>query len=545
MTSISVSTPREVRLKPGPAALTSPRNRTIIVALLLAIATAALYYPVHTHPFLNYDDSLYVTENEQVQAGLTWVTVKWAFTSFKGTWHPLTWLSHELDCQFFGQDPGEAHEVNLLLHTLNVVLLFWVLQAATGYIGRSAMVAALFALHPINVESVAWIAERKTPLSMVFFLLALGAYRWYALRPRAGRYILVAFLFAVGLLAKPQIITFPCVLLLWDYWPLRRMFPDRESTEPTNASIPAKSLSRLVLEKLPLFALSVSSALITMVGASTDKVFYPLYLRLEAALVSYVQYLGKAVWPSRLAVFYPHPGNSLRPWQAYAALLLLVAITALIFGARRQRYLLVGWLWFLGTLVPMLGLRPVGYRGMQGIADRYAYLPFIGLFIMICWGVADFVSRRNPGRSPAWLTAFSLAVLLVLAAVTHRQITYWSDNVTLWSHALQVTRANWLAENNLGKVLMREGKEEAGVEHFFRAVAIYPNDPASNLNIALYEQKHGNLSDAIPHFKVAIAMSQDNQLKIAALTNLGRTYSELGDPARASECFAAAARLGR
>ncbi len=429
-----------------------------------------------------------------------------------------------------------------------MVLLFWVLQAATGYIGRSAMVAALFALHPINVESVAWIAERKNLLSMLFFLLALGAYRWYALSPRAARYLAVALLFALGLLAKPQVITFPFVLLLWDYWPLQRMsLAGDESPRPVKAGIPAKSLSWLVLEKLPLFALSAASAVITMAAARTDteKILYPRHIRIETAIVSYFQYLGKAFWPSRLAVFYPHPGSSLRPWHAYAALFLLVAITALLFEARRRRYLLVGWLWFLGTLVPMLGLQPVGYKGMQGIADRYAYLPFLGLFIMICWGVADFVSQHKPGMRTAWLTGFSLAVLLVLAAITHRQVTYWSDNASLWSHALQVTGANWLAENNLGKILMSEGNEDAGVAHFLRAVAIYPNDPVSNMNIALYEQKHGNLTDAITHFKVAITMSHDNPLKIAALKSLGRAYTDLGDAARARECFAAAARPGQ
>ena len=300
-----------------------------------------------------------------------------------------------------------------------------------------------------------------------------------------------------------------------------------------------------MLEKLPLFALSAASAVITMAAARTDteKVLYPWHIRIEAAIFAYLQYLGKAVWPSRLAVFYPHPGSSLRPWHVYVALFVLVAITALVFEARSRRYLLVGWLWFVGTLVPMLGLQPVGYKGMQGIADRYAYLPFIGLFIMVCWGVSDFFSRRKTATNSAGLAGLSLAVLLALAVVTHRQISYWSDNTTLWSHTLQVTGPNWLAENNLGKILMSEGQEETGVAHFFRAVAIYPNDPVSNMNIALYEQKRGNLSEAVAHYKVAITMSHDNQLRVTALNNLGRAYTDLGDPARARECFDAAARL--
>ena len=527
----------------------SPRKRLLIVGLLLAIATVALYYPVHSHPFVNYDDSLYVTENDQIQGGLTWPTVKWAFTTFAvGTWHPLTWISHALDCELFGLDPAGHHETNVLLHALNVVLLFWVLRAATGYAGRSAMVAGLFALHPINVESVAWIAERKNLLSMLFFLLALGAYQWYARKPKIGRYAAVAFLYALGLLAKPQVITFPFVLLLWDYWPLQRMFPTgHESEETANAAIPAKSFSWLLWEKLPLFALSAASAVMTMAAARTDteKILYPRHVRIEAAIVSYVQYLEKAFWPSRLAVFYPHPGSSLRPWHVYAALFALVAMTALVFEARGRRYLLVGWLWFVGTLVPMLGLQPVGYKGMQGIADRYAYLPFIGLFIMVCWGVSDLVAKRGSRTRSAWLAGLSLAVLLVLAGTARRQIGYWSDNATLWSHTLEVTGPNWLAENNLGKILMSEGQEEAGVSHFFRAAAIYPNDPVSNMNIALYEQKHGNLSDAVSHYKIAITVSHDAKLRIAALKNLGQVYTDLGDPARARECFAAAAHLSQ
>jgi hypothetical protein len=545
---VGSSSRQEIRSQPNSGLLASPRKRTFALGLLLAIATLALYYPVHTHPFLNYDDSLYVTENDQVQAGTTWLTVKWAFTTFEvGTWHPLTWLSHALDCQLYGLDPSGHHDSSLLLHTLNVVLLFWVLQSATGYVGRGAMVAALFALHPINVESVAWIAERKNLLSMMFFLLALGAYRWYAREPRVGRYAVVALLYALGLLAKPQVITFPFVLLLWDYWPLQRMFVPGGESDSTNPVIPAKTLSWLVLEKLPLFALSAASALVTIAAARTDteKIFYPRHIRIEAAIVSYVQYLGKALWPSRLAVFYPHPGSSLRPWHAYAALFFLVAITALVFEARNRRYLAVGWLWFVGTLIPMLGLQPVGYKGMQGIADRYAYLPFIGLFIMICWGVSDFVSQRKSGTRSAWLAAASFAVLLLLlVAIAHRQLSYWSDNATLWSHTLQVTGPNWLAENNLGKILMSEGQEEAAIAHFLRAAAIFPYDPVSNMNIALYEQKRGNLTEAVARYKVAITMSHDEKLEIAALNNLGRVYNDLGDPAHARECFAAAASLG-
>ncbi|HEY5175025.1 MAG TPA: tetratricopeptide repeat protein [Terriglobales bacterium] len=545
MSSVASSGDKEVQSRPGLRWFTQP----LFLGLLLLIATLALYYPVHGHPFINYDDSLYVTDNLQVQSGLNWDTVASAFTTFDvGTWHPLTWLSHALDCQLFQLNPAGHHDVNLLLHAINVVLLFWVLLRATGYASRSFMVAALFALHPINVESVAWIAERKNPLSMLFFLLALGAYRWYAREPRVGRYAAVAFLYALGLLAKPQVITFPFVLLLWDYWPSRRMFASAHASESGTAKQPVitpRKLSWLVLEKVPLFLLSAASAFMTMKAqrVGSDKVWYPLSIRLENAIVSYAQYLRNAVWPSRLAVFYPHPGNSLSAWQVGAALLLLLAITALVIDRPRQRYLAMGWLWFLGTMVPMIGLEGVGYQGMQGMADRYAYLPFIGLFIMICWGLSEWAEQRH--IAIAWLAGLSFAVLLILAAVTHRQIGYWSDSATLWSRTLQVTNRNWLAENNLGKVLMKQGRVEEGMSHFLKATEIYPADPVSNMNIGTYEQQRGNLPEAIERYKKALSSSRDASLRFAALNNMGRAYQDLGDTAHAQECFAAAESLQR
>ena len=312
----------------------------------------------------------------------------------------------------------------------------------------------------------------------------------------------------------------------------------------THAAVPPRNLSWLVLEKLPLFALSAASAFMTMkaqrVGA--DKVWYPLSIRLGNAIVSYAKYLRDAVWPSRLAVFYPHPGNSLRGWQVGAALLLLLVITALVIE-RRQRYLTVGWLWFLGTMVPMIGLEGVGYQGMQAMADRYAYLPFIGLFIMICWGVSDWAQQRH--LSPAAMAGLSFAVLLILAGVTHRQIGYWSDSATLWSHTLQVTNRNWLAENNLGRILMSQGRVEEGMSHFLKATEIYPADPVSNMNIGILEQQRGNLPEAIERYKKALSSSRDASLRFAALNNLGRAYSDLGDTVHAQECFAAAQSLHR
>jgi protein O-mannosyl-transferase len=515
----------------GSGPLASRRNQTFALGLLLVIATVILYSPVNSHPFANYDDADYVFDNFHVRSGLHWSTVTWAFTTFAAAnWHPLTWLSHATDVELFQLNPGRHHDVNLLLHSLNVLLLFWVLQQATGYVGRSAMVAALFALHPINVESVAWVAERKNVLSMLFFLLALGAYRWYALKPQGGRYLVVALLYAMGLLCKPQVITLPCVLLLWDYWPLGRMF--HVEHEPAATVFPPKSFSDLVWEKAPLFALAAASAGITIKAQSSGGAtnWYPVSIRIGNAIVSYASYLGKAFWPARLAPMYPHPGYSLNPWHVVAALLVLLTITGLVLASRRHRYLPVGWFWFLGTLVPMLGLKQVG---AQAMADRYAYLPFIGLFIMVCWGVSDWAEVRR--LSTAWQAAFSIAALLALMAVTHRQIGFWSDHVTLWTHTLQVTSGNWQAENNLGMALLRRGQMDAAIPHFRAAAEIDPTDAVSNMNIGIYEQSRGNAPLAIEQYKKAIKLTRNPKLKAEAYNNLGYAYKDIGDLADAQQ----------
>ena len=538
----------------------SPRARIALLIASIVIATVALYYPVSSHPFLNYDDDIYVLNNPQVQAGVSWETVQWAFTSlYASNWHPLTWLSHALDVQMFNLDAGRHHQTNLLLHVINVVLLFWVLWRATGYAGRSAMVAALFALHPMNVESVAWIAERKNLLSMMFFLLALGAYSWYARKPRVPRYLAVAGLYALGLMAKPQVITLPFVLLLWDYWPLQRMFHGEQSDERSSASplqpipeiassTPTRTLAGLVLEKLPLLVLAAASAVITLraqyeSGAMSGPHWQPLHLRLENVFLAYARYLGKAVWPSQLTLIYPHPGSSIRIWQVLAAFLLLLAITAFTVAARhRRRYLLFGWLWFLGTMVPMIGIVQVG---VQAIADRYAYLPFVGLFIMICWGAADWAEDRH--IAPAWQWSVSVAVLLALAVTARHQLDYWSDNTKLWARiiALQAQQANpnnWVAENNMGHALLKLGKEEEAIPHFRAAVAINPADPDSNLNIGAYEQQHKDLGAAIEQYKKVIAMTQNTPrlnapTRAQAFSNMGFAYRDLKDYAQARASF--------
>ncbi|HEY1263981.1 MAG TPA: hypothetical protein VGF06_10675, partial [Terriglobales bacterium] len=406
---------------PPSSLFSSPEKRTLIFCLLLAVATLSVYNPVSSHPFVNYDDDRYVTDNPHVRGGLSWDTVRWAFTtSAEANWHPLTWISHALDCQVFRLNPAGPHYVNLLLHALNAVILFLLLSRVTGRAGPSLAVAALFALHPMNVESVAWIAERKNLLSMFFFLLALLAYERYARKPGIGRYCLVALWFACGLMSKPMVITLPFLLLLWDYWPLQRW--------PAAGAAPGvepRRFSFLVLEKLPLFAMSAASAFITMSaqsagGAVRSVAEYSQGIRIENALVAYARYLWLAVWPSRLAPMYPHPGEHIPAWQVAAAIALLLALTTLALAFRNRRYLLTGWLWFLGALVPMIGLVQVG---RQAMADRYAYLPLIGIFLMASWGAAEWSSRRK--LAAAWVALPTALTLATFAALTYRQIGYW------------------------------------------------------------------------------------------------------------------------
>jgi protein O-mannosyl-transferase len=501
-----------------------------------------LYNPVRHHPFLNYDDNRYVIDNVHVTKGLSWEGTKWAFTSFEeSNWHPLTWLSHMLDCELFHLNPAGHHESNLFLHVLNVVALFWVLQQATGCAGRSCMVAALFALHPGNVETVAWIAERKNLLSMLFFLVSLGSYRWYVLVPNWRRYATVAGSFVLASMAKPQVITLPFVLLLWDYWPLRRVA--LEDAPVVQGQQSEKRFSFLVLEKLPLFVISVASGVLTMkaqmagdaVGPFTR---YPFSMRVENALVSYVCYLGKAVWPSQLALPYPHPLASLSARQVIAVLFLLSAITGLILRWKHRRYLLVGWLWFLGTLVPMIGLIQVG---TQAMADRYAYLPFVGCFVMVGWSVADCAQQRH---IPSGLVmGASVVLLLALALVSRRQINYWGDNLKLWSHTLEVTSRNFVAEDGLAGWLLEQGKLEEAIPHFRAAAAIHPSDPVSNFNLGFYEQQHAHWQDALQQYSKVMGLTKDARIQADVHINMGFIYNTLGNFDQARENFTAATQL--
>jgi protein O-mannosyl-transferase len=422
-----------------------------VLCVLLALATIGLYGPVIGHSFVVLDDREYVTANPNIHGGLGWSTIHWAFTStYAANWHPLTWLSHALDYQLFALNPAGHHLDSVLIHALNAVLLFLILGWVTKRVGLSLLVAALFAVHPINVESVAWVAERKNVLSTLFFFLAIGAYGWYARKPDWRRYLLVAALFAAGLMAKPMVITLPFVLLLLDYWPLGRTAGSPSSV----VRVPQLALPKLILEKVPLLFLSGLSAIITVRAQGSAQAVRTLHqfsfaIRIENAIVAYGLYLWKMLWPARLAPLYPHPESTLPVWQVSLSALVLVSVTVLVVVLRSRRYLLVGWFWFLGTLIPVIGLVQVGDAAM---ADRYAYIPLVGIFVMIAWGLAHLAEARKVPT--VWQPIPATCVLAALSVVTSRQLSYWDSEYDLWSHTLAVTERNAFAHDSLGLALM-------------------------------------------------------------------------------------------
>jgi protein O-mannosyl-transferase len=528
----------------------SAGQRTLLLCLLLTVAVLVAYNPVTRNGFLNYDDNGYIAKNPHMRAGLTWATVKWAFTTYQqANWHPLTWLSHALDCQLFGLHPAGHHYVNVLLHAANVVLLFLLLQSATGCRWRSLMVAALFALHPVNVESVAWAAERKNVLSMLFFLLAMYAYAGYARERVPGksgllRYAAVTIFFALALLSKPQVITFPFLLLLWDYWPLCRIgAPAMDVAAGEGAKASGWWNGWLVLEKAPLLLLSAASAVVTMKaqkagGAVQTFSQFSLLLRFETAMVSYIRYLGKALWPSKLVALYPHPTKLYPAWQVGASVVLLLFVTALVLRAREQRYLAVGWFWFLGSLVPMIGLVQVG---VQAMADRYAYIPFIGLFLMITWLVADWAKGRQ--ISARWVVIPAVSYLLVLGTLTYRQVGYWHDIESFWQRTLALTEDNYIAQVNLGDYLFSQDRNEEAAAHFRAALAIHPDGLTANLNLGVYEDGRGNLPAAIERYQMVAGHAHDAGLQATAYGNLGFVYRRMGETTKAKQCFETALHL--
>jgi tetratricopeptide (TPR) repeat protein len=501
-----------------------------LICLALAGLTLLVYSPCFHHPFIDYDDRDYVVLNPHVHAGLTVDGVGWAFTSFAcGNWHPLTWLSLELDASLCGGvKPGCFHLTNLLLHTANTVLLFLVLSWLAGFLCRSAAVAALFALHPLHVESVAWVAERKDVLSTLFWMLTLAAYAWYIRRPGLGRYLLVLLPFGLGLLAKPMLVTLPFVLLLLDYWPLRRFDSPR----------PRGNLQLAILEKVPLLALALTSCLVTILAqlhgnavASFER--YSLTARLANALLAYVGYLARMAWPMHLAVYYPHPAATVSLARALAAGGLLAVLTLLVLGpGRRWPYLAVGWFWYLGTLVPVIGLVQVGG---QALADRYTYVPLIGLFLGLTWGLADLFAARGWPRF--YLVGGTALILGACAALTWIQVGYWQSDLRLWEHAVAVTDNNVLAHVNLGHYYLRERRPLAARKEFEEAVRIDPNVIEARVNLGAALADLGLSEQALAEYRRALAVEPNYSLTHDHLGNLfwhlGRLQEALSEYGRA------------
>jgi protein O-mannosyl-transferase len=526
-------------VEPGKSTTTFGRNEFLIAFGLVAVALA-VYAQVMSHPFIFLDDDRYIRGNPIVKQGLTLTGIAWAFTAFyAANWHPLTWLSHMLDCQVFGLNAGGHLLVNALIHAFNTLLLFLFLRRVTGTKWQSAIVAALFALHPLHVESVAWAAERKDTLSTFFGLLTLMAYARYVEVPSWKRYALVAVALALGLMAKPMLVSWPFVLLLLDYWPLRRF-----QWQPATGSPGfVRALMPLVREKVPLFCLAVASMVITFVaqsqsGAVRTFAQVPASLRLSNAIVSYAKYLLLTVWPRALGVDYPFSRTGVPIWQLVCAIVLLSVITVLVLRKARERpYLLVGWLWFVGTLVPVIGVVQVGRAAM---ADRYYYVPSIGLFVALVFGLSDLAGAFRIDRVAVGAT--TIFALSILACLTALQIGRWRNDVTLLQYASSVTPDNRMIENNLGTVLAESGRYDEAATHFAKALRIKPDfmegitnaDRMIENNLGSVLGKSGRYNEAAAHLAKALRIKPDF---VDALVNMGITLSRQGKGAEAIQFY--------
>ena len=484
------------------------RYLVVSVCLVLAVVTLAVHWQLTNHEFVVLDDNAYVGLNSHVQTGLTGEGIKWAFTTFEANfWHPLTWLSHMLDCQLFGLKAGMHHLTSLLFHVVNTVLLFLILRRMSGALWRSAFVAALFALHPLHVESVAWISERKDVISTFFWMLTIWAYARYTERPGVNRYLLVLLFFTLGLLAKPMLVTLPFVLLMMDYWPLGRWQIGLTGKE-TRSMPRESSLFRLIYEKIPLLgvmAIFIVVAFLAQGDAIQPLDEFPLKARIANALVSYVTYIRKMFWPNELAVFYPYP-QTLPLWQVAGSGILLVLLSIVsIRMVRRRPYLTVGWFWYLGTLMPVIGLVQVGTHAM---ADRYTYIPLIGLFLIIAWGIPDLL-RKWPHRKIGFAILAGL-LLSVFAICAWFQARHWKDSVSLFTHAVDVTTDNWLARNNLGFSLVQQGRNNEAITHFSEALRIKPNYWEGHVNLGNTLALAGKFEEAIDHFYDALDLKPDD-----------------------------------
>jgi tetratricopeptide (TPR) repeat protein len=513
--TISLAPPSKSRKKGG---MSCPR----LIALLLALVTLVVYLPVTRNGFINYDDGSYVFENQNVQNGLTWAGTQWAFTTWEASnWHPLTWLSHMLDCQLFGLNPAPQHLVNVLFHTANTVLLFILLLRLTGALWPGAMVAALFAWHPLHVESVAWISERKDVLSAFFGLLALMSYAKFVREKCRRSFWLALLFFALGLMSKPMLVTLPGVMLLLDYWPLQRAVGDRWQV---------KDAWRLVVEKTPFFLLSAMSCVLTFLAQSYGHAVrslanVPLFYRLENAPVAVMRYLFKVFWPSDLAIVYPMPDFIPASMVAVSAAILVLTTVAVWLARNKTPSLLIGWFWFLGTLLPVIGLVKVGDAAL---ADRYTYLPSIGLFIAIAFGLRDLEGYFQ--FSKVILPAVAVLVCGACIAITENQLRYWRDTETLFHHALATTRDNADAEINYGVALEQKGLFEDALAHYRAAARIAPGSVQAHNNLGNLLDEMGRPRDAVAEYQQAVRLQP----------NLPSLHDSLGDVLAGMDRFAEA-----
>jgi protein O-mannosyl-transferase len=533
------------------------KSRKIAICIFLMIATFAVYWQATGYEFINFDDNEYLTNNQHVKSGLTGESIVWAFTkSHSANWHPVTWMSHMLDFELYELKAPGHHLTSLLFHIANTLLLFWVLLKMTGAIWRSGMVAALFALHPLNVESVVWIAERKNVLSTFFWFLTFWAYVRYVEKPTIKKYGLVALFLTLGLMSKPMLVTLPFVLLLLDFWPLKR-WGIHDQAENTHSE-QTETFAKLVSEKIPLFLLVVGSIIITYIaqkagGAVRSVESFPLQERFMNAFVSYLSYLQKMLWPSGLSIFYPHPGSTLPVWKAVVCASILVGITFIVVKQiRRAPYLAVGWLWYLGTLVPVIGIVQVGEQAM---ADRYMYVPLIGIFIAMVWGLSDWAKNGKQKFLPISAGIF----IPLLMALTWVQVSHWKNNITLFEHAIAATKNNYIAHdllgyaqtnkglltkaihnfnkaieikknyskayNRLGNALIMMREYEKSIEHLETAIKIRPKYALAHNNLGISLSNLRKFEKAIEHYEIAIKLSPEF---FVAHNNLANTLSQMG-----------------
>lgn len=523
-------------------------RRILFVILMLAALSAAVYGQVAGHGFINMDDAMYVTDNPHVQEGITVKGLSWAF-GFAGRayWHPVTWLSHMLDCELFGMDAGMHHLMNVFFHILTAAALFLALHVMTGTLWRSAFVAGLFAMHPVNVDTVAWVAERKNLVSTLFWMLTLLSYAWYVRRRTVSRYLATFGLFILGILSKPMLVTLPFVLLLLDYWPLQRVpigsgrIQGEDGKESLFSQHGLSAAARLVSEKIPFLAVALVAIHVSMISMhghvdviSTDAV--SMKLRLGNAVVSYVHYLWKMLWPWSLTIYYPFP-ESVPLMQVMPAGAAIIAVTGLVLiKVRKYPYLAVGWLWYLGTLVPVSGVIQAGL--WPAIAERWMYVPGIGLFIMASWGGRDLLSRLESGRQ--LYRYASSAVIMLLALLTFRQAGFWKDDFTLFSHAVSVNERNSVAHGSLADWYLARGSNDDAHAHYLKALEVNPRDLLIHHNFAVALLRMGRHSEAAGHFRMIEGKYPTDE---NVFIGLGTAQAKLGDLPGAVESFSRALNI--